>query len=91
MSRSATKFPERLLSAGSRPNSDLEFVLPQPTNQGVAELQELYYAEFGRRLDEDSAREALGSIITILWNTALTHLACSNTASTHANHTTSEK
>lgn len=41
----------------------LKLLTPQPTAEGIAEFQGLYYAKTGKRVAADDAREALAHLI----------------------------
>src|SRR5580698_1246787 len=76
------------LDFGELPSeSDLDFLMPQPTAQGVSELQELYRRKFNRELTEGEAQEILAHLITIVFNIYLTQLECSDTDSMPENRT----
>lgn len=47
-----------------------DFVLPQPTEEGVAEFQANYEETIGTSLSEGEAREALSHLMTIVWQCA---------------------
>lgn len=48
-----------------------DFLLPQPSAEGVAEFMDYYSRAYGKVISEGEAREALASLITILYQTAL--------------------
>ncbi len=71
-------------------DTDLAFVLPQPTAGGIAKLQTLYTAKYSRALSDDEAREILSHLITIVYNSYLIQLEC-DTDSTPENPTTTRR
>ena len=45
----------------------MEFLLPQPDAEGIAQTQELYLRKYGRTLTPDEAAEALGKVMRYLF------------------------
>lgn len=78
---SATELPHAELLGGSV-GSTSSFVQPQPTQQGIADIRELYYAKFQRKISEDEAREILSHLFALILNTHLIMQGCSDTDST---------
>lgn len=65
-----------------------EFLLPQPSAEGVAKLRALYFNRTGREIAEDQAREVLRRIVRFQYLNFLINAPCPSTASTQGSPTT---
>jgi len=79
------------LDFGELPSeSDLDFLMPQPSAEGMNDLKALYRRKFNKELSDGEAQEILSHLITIVFNIYLTQLECSDTDSTPENRTTTK-
>lgn len=54
--------------------ADLDFVLPQPSPEGIQEFQDFFEQKVGRRITEAEAAETLRALIGAVYNSAVASL-----------------
>lgn len=69
----------------------LDEPLPPPSSKGIRETKELLQAKYGRTVTDGEALEILTRLMNFVHLIQLTHLECSDTPSTPASQTTTEK
>ena len=65
-----------------------EFLLPQPSPEGIAKAKELAFTKSGKRLTDGEAAELLGFFMRFIY---LTNPVCLDLQSTHENPTTTDQ